>query len=324
LVVALALGAVGLDALGVTAPREDEDPPPPAPVVALTPDRVPDADEHACSECHARVVDEWASTAHAVAWLDEHYQAAIAERKRPELCHGCHIPAPLLAEAELPRRVAPRPAEGAEPLIHGVSCEACHLAPDGAFLGPTGAPTEAHATRVDARLTAEGSSKLCAACHRTSIGPVVGIAKDFEKANLAARGMSCVGCHMGAIEVDGRRVRSHAIQTPRDPAFLRRAFEVSLSPGSGVTVSIANRAGHRVPGLIGRSITLRAELLDAAGVVVATEELTLDAKAYIPVEGTKELVLDGAGAAVRVQGEHVDPRAAEPMSFLDVRLELGE
>jgi hypothetical protein len=174
-------------------------------------------------------------------------------------------------------------------------------------------------------MSAPGSNALCAACHSTNIGPVVGIAKDFEASRQSERGRSCVGCHMHAVErrwAEGESVplrtgRSHALQTPRDPSFLRRAFELSLS---GAKVVIENRAGHRVPGLIGREIRFEAEALDAGGAVLCRGQLALDARSYLPVDGRLEIALDRAGAAVRVVGRHLDPRAEEPVPFLDERL----
>ena len=300
---------------------------PPAPAVPLRPARLARAGESACAECHAAIVEEWSTTAHALAWVDEVYQEELADRRRPELCHGCHVPEPLLAGGSLPERPTAR-AEAAQPLDLGVSCEACHLGPDGVILGPRGAPTEAHPTRASP-LLAERSSELCAACHATNIGPVIGIAKDFEKSGQAARGRSCAACHLAEVEqafaegAPARSGRSHAVQTPRDPAFARRAFLPSLvRADGGLLVRVANGAGHRVPGLMGREFRLRAEGLDAGGAVVARAERTIDARAYLPVDASVDLALEGAGVArARLVIEHLDPRAEEAIEVLSVELD---
>ena len=94
-------------------------------------------------------------------------------------------------------------------------------------------------------MTDARSSELCAVCHKTNIGPVVGIAKDYFASKQAERGRTCVGCHMAKVErawADGEGVpvrvgRSHAIQTPRDPSFLRQAFALSWSPRGATTVN---------------------------------------------------------------------------------------
>jgi hypothetical protein len=269
------------------------------------------------------VVEEWAATAHGVAWVDEVYQETIARRSRPDLCYGCHVPQPLLATGELPRRPRARDEHH-----RGVDCESCHVGPGGAMLGPRGTATEAHPSIASELMRGGGSSALCAACHSTSIGPVIGIAKDFVAADLAQRGRSCVGCHMAPVErswadVEGRRSparmgRSHALQTPRDSSFLRRAFHLSAErEAGGVRVTVANAAGHRVPGLIGREIRFAFELADAEGVVIGRAELAFDATAYLPLGAVRELMIAGDGERVLVRGLHLDPRHAEPILFLE-------
>jgi hypothetical protein len=176
-------------------------------------------------------------------------------------------------------------------------------------------------------MSAPGSNALCLVCHATSIGPVIGVGKDFVSAGMEARGLSCVGCHMAPIErawaadAPPRVGRSHALQTPRDPAFLRLAFGLRwVDDGTGRRVVIENQAGHRVPGLIGRKITLEAELLDSSGAVLERQETTIDERTYLPVEGTRALPFTKAGASVRIRGRHSEPRAPGGLTFLDERL----
>jgi hypothetical protein len=309
----------------------------PAPAIALKPPLLEHAEANKCAACHADVVSEWASTAHAIAWVDEEYKAALADKKRPDTCYGCHIPKPLL-QGDL----ASKPSFREDDRTPGVSCESCHLGPGGTMLGPRGTPTSAHPSQASDAFVKDHSNALCIACHRFNIGPVVGIAKDFEKAGMAARGRSCIGCHCQDVEmrfanaaapgpgavaaaspadVPLRKGKSHAIQTPRDPGFLRRAFDLTLATKNGKSVvTIKNMTGHRVPGLTGRSIEFHAEALDAQGKVVGTGALTLDASAYLPVDGTLDIAIDANAARVHVTGRHVDPRAKDPVVFLDARL----
>ena len=306
---------------GAAADARFADLQPPQPAIALRPERVTArvGGELDCAECHARVVDEWARSAHGVAWLDEVYHEELDGRRKPESCWSCHAPQPLHGADGLAKR--PQTRDGDR--THGVDCAACHLAPDGAWLGARGTETEAHATRASETLAA-GSNALCATCHRTNIGPVVGVARDFEQAGMAERELSCVGCHFALVEAEngGGQVRSHALQTPRDPRFLALAFEPSLERrGGALVVRIENRAGHRVPGLIGREITFEARAVDAGGETVATAELALDARRFLPVDGERELVLEADAAAVHLTAQHLDPRALAAVPFLDVRLE---
>lgn len=313
------------------AQEKQEKPPvwelkPPAPAVALRPPRLERLEGETCGECHADIVEEWAPTAHAVAWLDEVFQGEVKEKTRPQSCYGCHIPKPLLAAG-----LASRAEARVERRHLGISCESCHLGESGTMLGPWGARTDAHKTQASDYMTEKAGSSMCMVCHSTNIGPVVGIAKDFVVTRQAERGRSCLGCHMAPVErkpskgaLEGaaaRAGRSHAFQTPRDPAFLRLAFEPTVRVEGGKSiVTIKNRAGHRVPGLIGREIELRAEALDGQGKVLGRGSLSIDAHAYLPVDWSVELAVEAAGDEVHLVGLHHDPRAEKPIPFLDLRL----
>jgi hypothetical protein len=167
-----------------------------------------------------------------------------------------------------------------------------------------------------------GRNDLCSACHSTNIGPVIGIAKDYPDSRAAAAGTTCVDCHMAPLaeqpEGAERAVLSHALQTPRDPAFLRLAFDVRARREDRRTVVVlGNRAGHRVPGLSGRSLRFDARVLDAAGKVVGEGTLELDTRSYLPVDDTTRLVVEAVGASLRLTGHHTDPRVDDPVPFLD-------
>jgi hypothetical protein len=266
-------------------------------------------------------------SAHAISWLDESYREALKDKSRPQTCYGCHVPKPLLADG-----LAARAETRSELQDLGIACTSCHSASDGAVLGPAGRAGSGHASRASDFMTEKASSALCGACHSTNIGPVVGIAKDFESSKQAERGRSCIGCHMQVVErkpaqgapagASAYKGRSHVIQTPRDPTFLARAFEITLAvDGKSSVVTIKNLAGHRVPGLIGREVVFQAEVLDAAGKKLASGELTFDAQRYLPVDGHEQLKLGAAGKKVRIVGLHRDPRADAPVRFLERELE---
>jgi hypothetical protein len=247
---------------------------------------------------------------------------------------------PLLAgdPAGFGQKPLPR-ADAVEARAHGITCRSCHEGADGAMHGPfatvgeDAVHTSAHASVRDERFVAGGSDALCAACHRTTVGPVIGIAKDYELARLGERGASCVGCHMRPVErpiasepdapdsYPIRPGRSHRLQTPRDPGFLAAAFELSVhADGGAVALRVKNRAGHRVPGLIDRRIVFRVTALDAAGAPLEPEaaaEHTLDATAYLPLEGSFDLRLAAPAAALRVTGVHRAPGDVEPVTFLE-------
>ncbi len=297
----------------------------PAPAIAVEPAQT--ARPTACATCHAAVVEEWASTAHAIAWIDEHYKKELADKRKPETCYGCHIPKPLLQG-----KLESKPAFREDDRHLGITCESCHLGPGGKMLGPRGTPTSAHPSQASSVFVEDRSNALCASCHRFNIGPVVGIAKDFEQGQLAARGLSCLGCHAADVEMQFatasgnetppvRKGKSHAIQTPRDPAFLRRAFELTFQVrGAQTVVTVKNMAGHRVPGLIGRWIEFEARGTDAQGKALSPGKLKLDTSAYLPLDQSLDIVIEGSAAKVHVTGHHLDPRADGPIVFLELDL----
>ena len=303
----------------------------PEPAIPLVPATLDELDAFSCTECHREIVEEWASSAHGLAWVDEEYQESLEDRRRPEQCYDCHIPQNLVETGEVAKKVKPRE----DNLVHGISCDSCHLGPDGAYLGPWGAPTSAHASVASPIHQGAGSDALCIVCHARNVGPVIGIAKDYQKKFAGEGKETCVGCHMAPVErrwgtpAEGeeeppiRSGRSHALQTPRDPAFLRQAFELSASKtDAGCVVTIGNRAGHRIPGLIGREIEFQAKVLDASGKVIAEGEVGIDKRRFLPVGGETRIELEKAGTEVHVIGIHDAPTAIKPIEFLDVRLPL--
>ncbi len=302
-----------------------------------------------CSECHADIVAEWATTLHARAWVDEAFREELADVRRQESCHNCHIPEPLHlavgADGALPQKPKPRdatPHDAPLPDVDahfGVSCETCHRGPEGTILGPYGAKSAAHVSVKHASFLPESNSALCIACHATTVGPVIGIAKGFADVEPAANGLSCVGCHMAPVQrpaaeqagkpaFPARSGRSHALQTPRDPTFLARAFQITVERrADDVVVRVANACGHRVPGRLGRTFALEATLLDGDDQVLATARHTIESKRTLPADGAIEMTLHGAGALVRgavvhLVGVHESPALPDESRFLDRRFPL--
>lgn len=291
-----------------------------------------------CARCHAEVAREWAESAHAHAWTDAHYQAELGALRRPESCHPCHAPQPL-AERALGAAPLVRSDEQ-EPRAHGVSCASCHAGPAGAQLGPIGAPTSAHATQRSERMLAPAVDELCASCHATTIGPVIGLAADFRDGGPRAAGASCVGCHLperahsiegagaAAASAPARLVRSHALRGPGDAAFLRSAFELRVRaqrPGA-LELELHNRAGHRVPGLVGRVLSFELHALGAQGARLASARAELDARYPLPVSGQLEFALawpgEHAASALECVGWHVARAGEPPREFWREHIEL--
>jgi len=296
--------------------------------------------ENACAGCHEDVAREWSRTTHATAWLDPRYQEELADRKKPEACHNCHIPEPLSA-FEPGTKPAARDAKMPDWAHSGVDCVSCHLGKEREILGPVGAATKAHASKQSPLFTAAGQSQLCLACHATNVGPVIGIGKDFVETRQWEQGRSCVGCHMQAIEREfvsdpasheklgdapyrKRAGRSHELQSPRDPAFLARAFAITARAEEQRTaLSVRNACGHRVPGLIGREIALEAELFDAQGVSLDKQTLTFDHTSFLPTDEEARIEFSKSGARVRVRGLHQSPGFEKRALFLETEIPVA-
>ena len=324
----LALALLG--ALGLASFRTGEsgaERPLVPPSFPISPSSVPGWDSQSCAFCHATIAEEWAHSAHGLAWLDESYQQAIAGKRRPESCHGCHVPTPM-HQRELGGKPPARPTD-AEPRDHGISCRSCHAGEDGAILGPWGEEQEQHTSVKHSSFDGSHSNALCIACHRTSVGPVIGVAKDFEVAGLAGSGETCVGCHMTPVTrsiatddddlpLPPRSGRSHRLLGPRDPDFLATGFGRRLiTREDGATLVFTSTSGHRVPGLKGRKLVFRATLEDASGNSVAEGELSIDTRSALRLGAEKQLRLDGQGVRVHLEGWHHAPGFEEPVRFLD-------
>ena len=290
-------------------------------------------EKHECAECHLEITREWASTLHALAWEDKHYQKEVKKLRRKKSCYGCHIPEPLHGfDGFIPN---PDPRE--EQRVHGIDCAACHEGEAGEMLGPFGAENSAHASAKNESFTTEGANRLCIACHATNIGPVLGIAKGFNETEIAKAGGSCIGCHMAPVERAHasdpetgelsplRMGRSHLLQTPRDPTFLRQAFLLSAhARGEKTILTISNRTGHRVPGLTERSLEFRVDLLDEHGKSQAKVRHIIDKRRYLPVDERIEIELEGVGVSVHVIANHEAPGYRKPVRFLDESFPVSE
>ncbi len=302
---------------------------PPRPVDPAMPARAEGAEALDCARCHPAQTEEWSASLHALAWQDPRYREAWEGLRRPAKCHGCHAPEPLHVTG-----LGKRPRVRAEGRELGVDCLACHGGEGGVILGPRGAPSEAHPSRVDPSFTAEGESRLCIACHDTNVGPVIGVAKGFDLDGAARRGLSCVGCHMAprerpaAVDPDtgapgpARAGRSHALQTPRDPAFLAQAFALEARRGEdGLILSIRNRAGHRLPGLEDRAFTFEARALGEDGEELGRATATIDKRAWLAAGAEIEVPLGVDGVRLEITAEHAWGGVPEPTPFLDRILE---
>lgn len=279
-----------------------------------------------CAGCHQTITEEWRHSTHATAWIDPHFNKALKKIRRKRGCTGCHAPMPLLGN---PPTTIPATRKN-DPHL-GVTCNTCHLAADGeTMLGPAGHSNDGHKSEANELFNHEVSNALCITCHNVNIGPVLGVARDFEGSGQAKLGDSCVGCHMPSVtrawandELTGeptmeRLGRSHRLETSRDPTFMRKAINLEAEfTDTGAILRTTNQTGHRVPGLIEREISLRVSLYNAKGQRLSRKTHAFNHRAHLPVEGSFELFLEGLGATeMRVTGHHKAPGMSRPVEFV--------
>ena len=295
-------------ARGKKAPEPTVDPPapPPVPVVAEVPPPplapplfaaglpvtltalpagLASASAQGCNACHFAAHDTWAGSAHARAWTNTRYQAALHSAGESTVCVSCHLPlsnqhhelAAGYIDNDLSRpRLQPNPAFDITLRAEGVSCAACHVRDD-TVIGTREAPESPHRVTVSAELS---SPEMCATCHQLTWPeadrPFYDTYGEWKASSWAKAGVTCQDCHMaptaGAIVpgTDGT-VPSHALTSD-----LRRAVSVLVTLPSAVvqrgqtlpvSLLVQNTgAGHSLPtGNPFKVATLSATLLDSAG-----------------------------------------------------------
>ena len=109
-----------------------------------------------CGQCHIEQFGEWQTSAHAQAFMNPKFQAALADGA-DDSCLGCHVPDTVRTNGESP---VPRRYN----LQDGVSCAACHLS-QGAMTGPepTSALFSPHPVAVQPDFFR--NSDICGTCH---------------------------------------------------------------------------------------------------------------------------------------------------------------
>jgi tetratricopeptide (TPR) repeat protein len=149
------------------------------------------ADVERCAPCHAEIVSEWKTSAHAFASFDNPiYRAAVealrSEKSNPpsRMCAGCHDPA-LLVDGAMDVAIDPSDLRARA----GVTCGTCHgivaasADGNGSYVlrgAPIELPSQAENADERARHVASAASsvlrtaELCASCHRAFLTPNTG------------------------------------------------------------------------------------------------------------------------------------------------------
>jgi hypothetical protein len=299
LIAALAPGALGAEGLQEflrrhwRAPIAPQGPPP----ARFTPQEA-SLQPESCGTCHPAQLADWRTSWHAAAMgpgVSGQLAEMIAGDPATALgCLGCHAPlaeqAPLVAEGAGFR---PNPVFDATLGTKGLVCAGCHVRAherfgppkrDGSLesTGPRQTLPHNGVTRTPAFL----ASEFCQGCHQFTADGLALNGKliedtynEWKASSFAREGTQCQDCHMPD--------RRHLWRGIHDPDMVRSGLTITAEPGAaryrpGETVAItlrveSTRVGHAFPTYVTPKVVLRAELLDAGGVVIAgsLEELVI-------------------------------------------------
>lgn len=261
----------------------------PVAVVEL-PDGLPNLSAQSCNACHWQAHDDWADSAHARAWRDPVFQAAVSRAGNATACRGCHLAmanqhawlATGYLEGDVTRpNLSPNPAWDATLMSEGVTCATCHVR-EGTVLGTHANDKAPHPVVVSEEL---GQPELCATCHQLTWPgadqPFYDTYGEWKASAYAAAGVRCQDCHMPPRAGLATATRFAASPSHSFTADERRALSVLLQPERGEVqrgqpwkfrLRVQNTgAGHHVPtGSPFKSVVIEVALLDAAGKALAT------------------------------------------------------
>ncbi len=286
-----ATGAVGADAIQEFLGRHWRQPlgpqgPPPARFSPLEASLQPES----CGTCHPSQHADWMTSLHSkstgpgvagqlVEMLESDPQSALG-------CLACHAPlaeqAPLVADGAGTR---PNPVYDRSLGAKGLVCAGCHVRAhqrfgpprrDGSLTSEVPRDPLPHGgvTRTPAFL----SSEFCRGCHQFTPDGLALNGKlventynEWKASRFAREGVQCQDCHMPD--------RRHLWRGVHDPDMVRSGLTITATaggrrarPGETATATLSvtsTRVGHAFPTYVTPRVVLRAELLDAAGQVVA-------------------------------------------------------
>ncbi len=286
-----AAGVVGAEAIQEFLRRHWRQPlapqgPPPARFIPIEASLQPES----CSTCHPAQYADWMTSFHAkstgpgvagqlVEMIESDPQSALG-------CLSCHAPlaeqAPLVAAGkELRRNAAYDEALGGK----GLACAGCHVRAHQRFGPPRRDGSLASAAPRDTlphggvtRTPAFLRSEFCRGCHQFTPDGFALNGKllentynEWKASRFSREGVQCQDCHMPD--------RRHLWRGIHDADMVRSGLTIAatadaprarLGETATATLSVTStRVGHAVPTYVTPRVLLRAELLDAAGQVVA-------------------------------------------------------
>jgi hypothetical protein len=267
-------------------------------VVEATPSGVASLSAQSCNACHWAAHDGWSGSAHAHAWSDAGYQAALKSAGNSTACLGCHLPlaaqhdqlAAGYVDGDITRpRLQDNAAFDASLMSEGVTCAACHVR-DGQILGTHSTANAPHAVVVSKEL---GTSEMCATCHQLTWPdadrPFYDTYGEWKASAYAAAGVGCPQCHMAPVAGVPQPGQGGVVAAHASPTTVQRALttlvqlpHAYLTRGQAVDLRITlinSGAGHDVPtGNPFKSWTIEVAILDGAGRDLAPVQRTVLAR----------------------------------------------
>jgi hypothetical protein len=226
-------------------------------------------DNHACSECHEKIYEEFQHSAHARSLFSDelHRRIAHAADAKHYECAPCHMP--------MADNLADLVSGKAQPDVHnkthrdGVSCYFCHTiayvkkahrfninvpARQAEDYKPTLYGRLVHPDDNDKHASVNNpiyGKMVCMGCHAHKINE--NNVTIFQAMDATQDSRECIRCHMaevsGGAEKMDKRARGHHARHDfpgiRDPKFRATGYEINLTKEpEGFQVALTNKMGH--------------------------------------------------------------------------------
>ena len=287
----LAAGAIGADGVQDFLRRHWRQPlapqgPPPARFSPVEASLQPES----CGTCHPAQHADWTTSLHAASMgpgvAGQLVEMLESDPPSAQSCLTCHAPlaeqSPLVAVGAAPR---PNPEYDRALAAKGLACAACHVRAHERFGPPRRDGSVASASPRDTlphdgvtRTAAFLRSEFCQGCHQFTPDGFALNGKllentynEWRASRFAREGVQCQDCHMPD--------RRHLWRGIHDADMVRSGLTIVAKTGAAryrpgetarATLSVTStRVGHAFPTYVTPRVILRAELLDAAGQVVA-------------------------------------------------------
>ena len=280
-----------------------------------------------CGQCHIEQFGEWQTSAHAQAFTNSNFQAALADGA-DESCLGCHVPDTVRTNGESP---SPRRYNRQD----GVSCAACHL-DKGAMTGPEQKSALFSPHPVTVQPDFFRNSDICGTCHTETFA-------DWQTSRTTRPTTpTCQECHMPQVvrtATKGSNPFSKALVAFEDSHPTRRhtfglshlaglpdAVRMELlrwqpAPLNALQLSITNALPHSLPtgAFRSRPAHLTVRLYSQNHVLIAENQATLVGENLPPLKpGEQRQILIRLATTTDAQA------ATASLCALELRLDPSE